>query len=111
MTDESNADAGASPAQEAKAPTQVVWDDSGLNLSYANVVNVTSSREEVSLLFGINQTWNANEGELKVKLTERVVLSPFAGKRLLVLLAGVIKEYEARYGALDISGGGEAPKA
>lgn len=108
MADDTKDGGGAAPGQEGRAPTQVIWDDTQLDLSYANVVNVTSSREEVSLLFGINQTWNANEGELKVKLTDRVVLSPFAAKRLLLLLAGIMKEYESRYGVLDLSSGTEA---
>ena len=89
---------GADP----KTP-KVVWDDSAMNMSYANVVNVTSTREEVTLFFGTNQTWNARESEFKVKLHDRIILSPFAAKRLLTLLNAVVGEYEKRYGQLDIS--------
>lgn len=88
-------------ADVAAAP-RVRWDDSNMRSSYANVVNATSSREEVTLFFGTNQTWNANDDEFTVQLTERIILNPFAAKRLYMLLGSVLKEYESHYGVLDI---------
>ena len=35
------------------------WDDSKMQTTYANVVNASSTREEVSIFFGTNQTWKA----------------------------------------------------
>ncbi|MCH7943271.1 MAG: DUF3467 domain-containing protein [Proteobacteria bacterium] len=93
--------AGSAASSDAKAP-RVKWDDSNMRSSYANVVNATSSREEVTLFFGTNQTWNSNDDEFTVQLTERIILNPFAAKRLILLLGSVLKEYESRYGALDI---------
>ena len=40
------------------AGRQIKWDDSMMKSSYANVCNVTSTREEVVMLFGMNQAWN-----------------------------------------------------
>jgi hypothetical protein len=37
-------------------------------------------------------------------LSDRVVLNPYAAKRLRVLLEKVLKEYEARYGELKLEG-------
>ena len=37
--------------------TKVRWDDSKMTSTYANVCNVSSTREEVTLLFGTNQSW------------------------------------------------------
>ena len=88
-------------ATNPKAP-RVRWDDSNMRSSYANVVNATSSREEVTLFFGTNQTWNANDDGFTVQLTERIILNPFAAKRLILLLGSVLKEYESRHGVLDI---------
>lgn len=83
--------------------TQLRWDDSKMATAFANVVNIQSTREQVDLFFGTNQTWNiANEKTLSIELSNRLILSPFAAKRLSVALAGVIREYEARYGALDV---------
>lgn len=86
--------------EAAQAGTRVRWDDTGMKSSYANVCNVASTREEVVLLFGINQTWNAAQREVAVQLTDRIILSPFAAKRLAILLDNVLKEYESRFGAL-----------
>ncbi len=102
--------AAPSPSGERKEPdagagttVRLVWDDSDMRTTFANVVNVNSTREEVTLFFGTNQTWNAQQkGQIQVKLDERVMLSPFAAKRLAILLDSVMKEYERRYGKLDL---------
>jgi hypothetical protein len=96
---------GADTAAEAKANiegTKIKWDDSSMKSSYANVCNVTSTREEVVMLFGMNQAWNRGQKEVTIQLTDRIVVSPYAAKRLSMLLAGIITEYENRYGALNI---------
>ena len=79
---------------------KVRWDDSQMKSSYANVCNVASSREEVTLLFGTRAPLLASQTQIAVELTDRVIMSPYAAKRLSVLLDSVLKEYESRYGAL-----------
>jgi len=83
----------------------VRWDDSGMRSNYANVCNVAGTREEIVLLFGVHQTWNAAQKELVVQLLERITLNPYAAKRLHLLLGRVIQEYESRYGALPVEAG------
>ena len=87
-----------------KIPTgpTVRFDDSGITNAYANVCNVSSSREEVVLVFGMNNAWERDASEVRVKLNSRVILSPFAAKRLSMLLDSVIKQYETRFGAMDV---------
>jgi Protein of unknown function (DUF3467) len=86
----------------ATVPT-VNWDDSSMKTSYANVVNAASTREEVTLFFGTNLTWNPGQAkEFHVRLSDRVVLNPFAAKRLWILLGAILKEYETRFGALNM---------
>ena len=81
------------------------WDDSKMQTTYANVVNASSTREEVSIFFGTNQSWNISEDrELAIQLSDRMVLNPYAAKRLLVLLSRIIKEYETRFGTLKLDG-------
>ena len=88
---------------------QVRWDDANMTTSYANVVNVASTREEVTLFFGTNQTWNVvDTRELTVQLSNRVVLNPYAAKRLWTLLGNVLTEYEKRFGSLNIEAGNGA---
>jgi hypothetical protein len=90
------------------AGMKIKWDDSNMKSSYANVCNVTSTREEVVMLFGMNQAWNRGQKEVTIHLTDRIVVSPYAAKRLSLLLGGVVKEYEHRFGPLNIESGAAA---
>jgi hypothetical protein len=86
------------------AGMKIKWDDSNMKSSYANVCNVTSTREEV-----VNQAWNRGQKEVTIQLTDRIVISPYAAKRMSMLLGNVVAEYEKRFGALNIeapTGGG-----
>ena len=85
--------------------TKIKWDDSNMKSSYANVCNVTSTREEVVMLFGINQAWNRGQKEVTIQLTDRIIVSPYAAKRLNMLLSSAVKEYENRFGALNVEVG------
>lgn len=99
---ESRAETGDLDVGTPAVPT-VNWDDSHMSTSYANVVNAASTREEVTLFFGTNQTWNpVGAKEFNVRLSDRIVLSPFAAKRLWTLLGVILKEYEKRFGTLQI---------
>jgi len=92
--------AGAETAPPPKAPPQVKLEMSHLKSSYCNVANVTSTREEVVINFGINQNWDQGQKAMDVELLHRIILSPFAAKRLSTMLTKLLQEYESRYGAL-----------
>jgi hypothetical protein len=97
--------AGGSSAQAQTLEAQLRWDDQKMVTSFANVVNIQSTREQVDLFFGTNQTWNAaNEKTLTIELSNRIILSPFAAKRLSVVLNNILREYEERYGRLAVDG-------
>ncbi|MDG1494470.1 MAG: DUF3467 domain-containing protein [Porticoccaceae bacterium] len=90
-------------AAKAKAPAggpTIRWDDSKMRSVYANVCNVSSTQEEVTLLFGTNQAWRSGQKEVAIELSDRVIVSPHAAKRLSRLLSSVVSEYEKRFGAL-----------
>ena len=93
--------------KELKAATdaaqlQVKWDDSNMKSSYANVCNAMSTREEVVIMFGVNQAWHGGQKEVTVQLTDRIILSPHAAKRLSQLLGNLIRQYEERFGTLNV---------
>lgn len=90
-------------ADEQAAQT-LRWDDSKMMSTYANVCNVSSTREEMTLLFGTNQSWHTGQQELAIQLTNRIILNPFAAKRLSLLLNNIVREYESRFGELPIEG-------
>ena len=94
----------AAPDEAARDQQKTVeWIDRNMATHFANVVNVQSTREQVDLFFGTNQTWNiSSEPKLAVDLSNRVILTPHAAKRLWAVLGGVLREYEQRYGVLTV---------
>jgi hypothetical protein len=105
---------GKTPAPSNDTPPHGVrfrWDDRDAKTAYANACNVASTKEEVILFFGLRQTWKARppaspasrqagQREVPVQVTDRIILSPVAAKRLALLLTRVVKDHEARFGAL-----------
>lgn len=78
--------------------TQV--DVSELTSSRCNVCNVNATRDEVVLNFGVDGARNDSQA-VAVKLLHRIVLSPHAAKRVSLLLSRVVRDFEARNGALN----------
>jgi len=90
--------------------TKVNWDDTKMRSTYANVCNVATTREEMMLLFGTTQNWTNNAEEVNVELQERIIMNPFAAKRMLILLAKTIEEYEKVHGTLTSADLGAAAR-
>ncbi len=88
----------------ASGQTKIRWDDSNMRNIYSNVCNVAGTREEIVLLFGMNQAWHSGQKEVTVQLADRIVLSPFVAKRLSALLNSVIRDYESKFGSLEVEG-------
>ena len=89
-------------ASPGNTGVNVRWDDENLKNSYANVCNVSSTREEVVLLFGLNQTWNTGQRDVTIHLTDRIILNPHAALRLNLTLNNALRDYESRFGPLHI---------
>ncbi|TCO80772.1 uncharacterized protein DUF3467 [Plasticicumulans lactativorans] len=87
------------PTETAASP-RVKWNVENLKSSYVNFINANSTREEVVLNFGMNTTWDRTTPEMEIELAHRIVLSPFAAKRLAELMNKLVAEYEGRYGEL-----------
>jgi len=91
------------PKAAEAGQTKIHWDGSKMRSTYANVCNVSSSREEVTMLFGTNQNWHAGQTELTVELSDRIMMNPYAAKRLSILLGNTVAEYEKRFGKLELN--------
>jgi hypothetical protein len=100
----SDTNATPSDAPGTQREAQLHWDDSKMSTSFANVVNIQSTREQVDLFFGTNQTWNvqSDSSTLSIALSNRIILSPHAAKRLSIALVNVLREFEGRYGAIQV---------
>ena len=89
--------------ESASVPIKPTWDDSTMQSSYANVCNVLGTREEITVLFGTSQSWQASSPGPSIKLSHRIVLTPYTAKRLAQMLEQGVREYEQRFGDIKLS--------
>lgn len=87
--------------KERSAPA-IHWNDESMQTGYANICNVAGTREEVSLFFGTNESWQAGKKPVEVRLDHRILITPYTAKRLQLLLANTLEQYERRYGAIEL---------
>ena len=92
-----SASASAEPVPQA----QVTVDDADAKVLYSKQVLVSGTDEDITLDFGANiRPTGNNTGKLKID--QRVILSPFAAKRLAITLGQVVTRYEQTYGTLEL---------
>ncbi|MEX8493770.1 DUF3467 domain-containing protein [Sphaerotilus sp.] len=83
-------------ADKEDRSVRVRFDDRQMASNYANVANVGMSKDEVTLLFGTNQTWGAVGDEIVIQLSSRVIMTPSVAKNLAETLQRVLGEYETK---------------
>ncbi|MEK7346611.1 MAG: DUF3467 domain-containing protein [Pseudomonadota bacterium] len=104
---DNNAASAAAPAAEVQAGddanarnVRVRFDDRQMTSHYANVANVGMSKDEVTLLFGTNQTWGAVGDEITIQLSSRIIMTPSVAKNFVETLQRVLQEYEGKIGKI-----------
>ena len=90
------------PVKKTTTSPTIKWDDTNIRSTYANICNITSSREEVSLMFGIKKSLDTKKNELPVELSDRIILNPYAAKRVALFLKEVIEQYEEKLGKIEL---------
>lgn len=79
---------------------KVKWVDTNMKTNYSNAFNVFSDRQEMTFLFGTNQTLYTGQEEVVVDLSNRIVLNPVRAKAFSTMLSSVLAEYEKIYGEI-----------
>lgn len=87
-------------AAEAQAQQTLIVDDSGVSAGYANFCRVSSTPEELILDLGLNPNPYAT-GEVKVPVTQRIIMNHFTAKRLLSALSMALQRHEQAFGVLE----------
>ena len=90
------------PEKKTTANPTIKWDDTNIRSTYANICNITSSREEVSLMFGMKRSLDTKKNELPIELSDRIILNPYAAKRVALFLKEVIDQYEEKLGKIEL---------
>jgi hypothetical protein len=88
------------PKAQPRRETRLKVDASDLKSSYCNVCNASSTREEMVINFGVNHDWDRGQAGADVRLLHRIILSPYAAKRVAELLGKLVGDYESKYGEL-----------
>ncbi len=97
-------DEPAAPAEAAPQPQQLqqtlTVDDSQVVAGYANFCRVSSTPEELILDLGLNPNPYA-QGEVRVPVTQRIIMNHFTAKRLLQALSMALQRHEQAFGVLE----------
>ena len=110
-----NVPAGAQGAGGQQQAATLRVNDTNATTSYSNFAIVTSTPEEAVVNFGINLMIPNQEKEVRVDISNRVVMGYASAKRLAITLSNLIQRYEAANGVIDINprpqqqAGGGAP--
>jgi hypothetical protein len=87
-------------AAEPQATQTLIVDDSNVVAGYANFCRVSSTPEELILDLGLNPNPYAT-GEVKVPVTQRIIMNHFTAKRLLSALSMALQRHEQAFGVLE----------
>jgi hypothetical protein len=87
---------------QAQQQMQLQIDDSQTPITYSTTVRVWGSAEEINLDFAgaLRPTNQAKVARLKID--QRLVLNPWAAKRLAIALGQAVSRYEQTYGPLEL---------
>jgi len=91
----------ASGQQPPQQQVQLQVDDSQANTAYSSTARVWGSGEEIFLDFsqGLKP---AGKNKVRLKIDHRVVMNPWAAKRLAMTLGQTIARYEQPSGTLEL---------
>lgn len=81
---------------------QLQIDDANAPMLYSTTVRVWGSSEEINLDFAGPIRPTRQAGTVRLKVDQRVILNPFAAKRLAIALTQAVRRYEQTYGALEL---------
>jgi len=90
-----------SPAAQS-SKIQLRIDDTRADTHYASVARVSSSAEELTIDFAQGIRQGPQQDVSVMKVDARVILSPWAAKRLAITLGQTVQRYEATFGELEI---------
>lgn len=90
--------------QQAGQQIQLRIDESKMSTSYANTIRTSTTQDEVVLDFGMNLPMQGpdNKPMLVFNVGSRVIMNWAGAKRLAISLGQVIRQYEEKFGEIQI---------
>ena len=99
-------------SQTGQRQVRLRIDESDMHTLYANAFRSHSTAEEVILDFGMNlltsppqqpEGGEAQPGEMRFTVNERIVLNYYTAKRLAMMLSQTVRAHEQRFGELKLN--------
>ena len=102
--------------QQSQQQVQFRIDESKMHTSYANTIRTSPTNDELIMDFGFNLPMQQGQQPMIVfNVGSRVIMNWAGAKRLAMTLGGAVRQYEERFGEIDINppqqpqqGGGDA---
>ncbi|WP_428387897.1 DUF3467 domain-containing protein [Mucisphaera sp.] len=91
----------AAPEQQGQQ-LQLKIDDAEAPSYYASTARVSGTAEEIVVDLSRGLQPGSGQGQATMKIDARVILSPWAAKRLAMALGQAVTRYEQAYGQLEI---------
>lgn len=90
----------ATDQQQQQVQLQI--DDNQTPVVYSTTARVWGSAEEINLDFAGSIRPTGEKNVARLKIDQRVILNPWAAKRLAIALGQAVTRYEQTYGTLEI---------
>ncbi len=90
----------AAEGQQQQVQQTLVVDDSSVTAGYSNFCRVSSTPEELILDLGLNPN-PYQPGEVKVNVSQRIIMNHYTAKRLLSALSMALQRHEQAFGVLE----------
>jgi hypothetical protein len=100
--------------QPQQQQVQLRIDESKMSSTYANTIRTSNTQDELIMDFGMNIPMQApNQAPVVVfNVGSRVIMNWAGAKRLALSIGSAVRQYEERFGEIDINpGGGQQPPA
>lgn len=103
--------------QPQQQQVQLRIDESKMSSTYANTIRTSNTQDELIMDFGMNIPMQApNQPPMVIfNVGSRVIMNWAGAKRLALSLGSAIRQYEERFGEIDINqgqgGSGQQPPA
>lgn len=99
--------------QPQQQQVQLRIDESKMTSTYANTIRTSNTQDELIMDFGMNIPMQMpNQAPVVVfNVGSRVIMNWAGAKRLALSLGSAIRQYEERFGEIDINQGGGQPPA
>ena len=99
--------------QPQQHQVQLRIDETKMTSTYANTIRTSNTQDELIMDFGMNIPMQMpNQAPVVVfNVGSRVIMNWAGAKRLALSLGSAIRQYEERFGEIDINQGGGQPQA